>query len=60
LANLFCRGTAAAVAISFINVLTPLVAQLPLRPVESAVAFHSFFNIATGLFFCPLRVWLES
>jgi phosphate:Na+ symporter len=54
LANLFCRGIAAVVAIGFINVLTPLVAQLPLRPVESAVAFHSFFNIATGLFFLPL------
>ncbi|HUR43501.1 MAG TPA: Na/Pi cotransporter family protein [Aestuariivirga sp.] len=52
-ANLFCRGFVAIVAIAFIDRLTPLVVQMQLQPVESAVAFHSLFNIVTALLFLP-------
>lgn len=53
-ANLLCRGLASITTVAFINRLTPFVVLVPLRPVETAVAFHSVFNIATGLVFLPL------
>ena len=54
LANLLCRGTVAILGIAFVDRLTPLVAMIPLHPVETAVAFHAGFNIVTGLIFLPL------
>jgi phosphate:Na+ symporter len=54
LSNLICRGIAAITGVAFVNRLTPYVAMVPLGPVETAVAFHSLFNVATGLFFLPL------
>ena len=59
LANLFCRGLTAIVAVAFISRLTPLVEQLPLRSVETAVAFHALFNITTGVLFLPLTRLVE-
>ncbi len=59
LANLLCRGLMAVVAVAFINRLTPLILQIPLGPVETAVAFHALFNIATGLLFLPLTGLVE-
>ncbi|HRX37044.1 MAG TPA: Na/Pi cotransporter family protein, partial [Aestuariivirga sp.] len=53
-ANLFCRGVLAIAGIAFINRVTPVVAQSPLGPVETAVGFHALFNIAAGLVFLPL------
>jgi phosphate:Na+ symporter len=59
LANLFCRGVLALIGIGFINRLTPVVAQSPLGPVETAVGFHALFNIAAGLVFLPLARPME-
>ncbi len=59
LANLFCRGLAAIVGVAFINRLTPLVVELPLGPVEIAVAFHALFNIAAALVFLPVTGLVE-
>lgn len=54
LANLFCRAIASVAALAFIGRITPFVGQIPLRPVEIAVGFHTLFNIAVGLAFLGL------
>ncbi len=54
LANLLCRGIAAIAALVGIDWIIPLVTRLPLPPVETAVTFHTAFNVATGLLFLPL------
>ena len=45
LANLFCRAFMAVAGLALINRLTPYVVLMPLRAVETAVAFHTAFNI---------------
>jgi phosphate:Na+ symporter len=54
LANLLCRGIAAIAALVGIDWIIPLATRLPLPPVETAVTFHTAFNVATGLLFLPL------
>jgi len=54
LANLFCRAIASIAAVAFIGRITPFVGQIPLRPVEIAVGFHTLFNIGVGLAFLGL------
>ena len=51
IANLLCRGLAAIAVVAFIDRIAPLVSRSPLGPVETAVAFHAVFNIATGAVF---------
>ncbi|MGH6906595.1 MAG: Na/Pi cotransporter family protein, partial [Aestuariivirga sp.] len=59
LANFFCRGFMAVLAIAFLDSLAPLAERVPLRPVETAVLFHSLFNIVTGILFLPLTGLME-
>ena len=54
LGNLLCRGTMAIAAIPFIGWITAFVVKLPLAPLETAVAFHTLFNIVIGTVFLPL------
>ena len=53
LANLFCRALTAIATMAFIGRITPYVTFMPMGPVETTVAFHTLFNIATGLIFLP-------
>ncbi len=59
LANLFCRGLAAILAVAFIERLTPFVTAIPFGPVETAVAFHALFNIVAALLFLPITGLIE-
>jgi phosphate:Na+ symporter len=59
LANLLCRGIAAVAALAGIGWIVPWVARLPLPPVETAVVFHTAFNVATGLVFLPFTGLVE-
>jgi phosphate:Na+ symporter len=59
LSNLFCRGLMAVAAVAVINRITPFVTRIPFAPVETAVAFHTLFNIVTGLFFLPFTKLVE-
>lgn len=59
LSNLLCRGVMAVAAVAFINRLAPIVMAAPLGPVETAVGFHSLFNIVAGLFFLPFTKPVE-
>lgn len=51
LANLLCRGFGALLGLAFLDYFAPIIAALPLRPLEIAVGFHTAFNIIAGLFF---------
>jgi len=53
LANLICRSVAAVAALAFLSRIQPLVAALPLAPLDAAVAFHTAFNVAAGIVFLP-------
>lgn len=53
-ANLFCRGIVALVLLAFVERLPPLVQTLPFGPIETAMVFHTGFNILVGLLFLPL------
>ena len=54
LANLISRGIVAILGLVFIARIAPSVQLLPFGPVETAVAFHTGFNILVGLIFLPL------
>lgn len=53
LANLLCRSSAAVAVLAFLSRIQPMIASLPLTPLDAAVAFHTAFNVAAGLFFLP-------
>ena len=59
LANLACRASAAVAVLAAAGRIAPLAALSPLPPVETAVAFHSLFNIVCGLIFLPFTGLVE-
>jgi phosphate:Na+ symporter len=59
LANLLCRGMAAIVVVAFASRITPFARLVPLGPVETAVGFHTLFNVIVGLVFLPLTGAVE-
>jgi phosphate:Na+ symporter len=54
LSNLACRAVMAIAGLAFVTRLASLVSLSPMQPVETAVAFHTLFNVVTGLVFLPL------
>ena len=59
LSNLACRSVMAVAGLAGVSRLAPLAAASPLQPVETAVAFHTLFNVVTGLAFLPLTGLVE-
>ncbi|HEY7763602.1 MAG TPA: Na/Pi cotransporter family protein [Aestuariivirgaceae bacterium] len=53
LANLLCRGTAAALTLALLPQLAPLVLEIPGNPVHRVLAAHLGFNIAVAVVFLP-------
>ena len=60
LANLICRGIVAILGLAFIGRIAPWVQLLPFGPVETAVAFHTGFNLLVGILFLPLTPLMAS
>ncbi|MFO1090357.1 MAG: Na/Pi cotransporter family protein [Hyphomicrobiales bacterium] len=59
LANLLCRATTSVALLAALNWLVPFVMRSPLPPVETVLAFHTIFNVGTGLLFLPLTGLVE-
>lgn len=59
LANLMCRAVMAIAGLAAVPRLAPLAALSPLQPVETAVTFHTLFNVVTGLVFLPLTSLID-
>jgi phosphate:Na+ symporter len=53
LANLLCRGAAAALALPFLSSLAPLADNLAGNPVSRVLSMHVLFNIAVAAIFLP-------
>ena len=53
LANLICRGLAALLLLALSDHLLPAFNRFAAMPVESAMAFHTLFNLAVGILFLP-------
>jgi phosphate:Na+ symporter len=54
LANLLCRGAAAALALPFLSSLAPLAEDLASKPVSRVLAVHVLFNVGVAVIFMPL------
>ena len=53
LANLLCRGAAAAVALPFLSTLAPVADDVGGNPVNRVLAAHLAFNLAVAVIFLP-------
>ncbi len=53
LANLLCRGAAAALTLPFLSSLAPLASDLAVNPVSQVLGGHVLFNVAVAVLFLP-------